>query len=159
MQFWKTPGNTQFNPAIAENMIPNFNQLNAAAQQNAMSNFQNSDLGLQAGVNGGQTGLQSLFFNAPTVGQNGTMQAGGFNLDGLGSIMNGIGSVASIYTALSNLGLAKDQAKFQRNAYNTNLENQTQSYNTSLEDRTRSRYHTQGGTSADVDNYLAQHSL
>lgn len=159
MQLWNTSGNTSFNPAIAENMIPNFGSMSGAAQQSALTNFQGSDLGLQAGANGGQTGLQSLVYNAPTVGANGQMMKGGLNLDGIGSIMNGIGSAVSIYTALSNLGLAKDQFKFQKDAYNTNLKNQTQSYNTSLEDRTRARYHTQGGTSADVDSYLAQHSL
>lgn len=159
MPLFNTSGNTLFNPAVAENMIPNFGSMSNAAQQSALTNFQGSDLGFQAGANGGQTGLQSLIYNAPTVGQNGQMMKGGLNLDGIGSIFDGIGSAVSIYTALSNLGLAKDQFKFQKNAYNTNLKNQTQSYNTSLEDRTRARYHTQGGTSADVDSYLAQHSL
>lgn len=159
MQFWKSSGNTTFNPAIAETMIPNFGSMDAASQQAALANFQGSDLGMQAGVNGGQTGLQSLLFNPPTVNGNGQMQKGGLNLDGIGAIMNGIGSAVSIYTALSNLGLAKDQFNFQKDAYNTNLANQRQSYNTALEDRTRSRYHTQGGTSADVDAYLEKHSI
>ena len=159
MELWKTRDNTSFNQATAENMIPNFGNLSGASKKAALTNFQGSDLGIQAGVNGGQTGLQGLIFNAPTVGANGQMQAGGLNLDGIGSIMDGIGSAVSIYTALSNLGLAKDQFRFQKDAYNTNLQNQTQSYNTALEDRTRARNHTQGGTSADVDSYLAQHSL
>ena len=159
MPLWKTRGNTSFNPATAENMIPNFGNMSAASQQSALANFQGSDLGIQAGANGGQTGLQSLIFNAPTTAANGQMQAGGLNLDGIGSIMNGIGSAVSIYTALSKLGLAKDQFKFQKDAYNTNLNNQTQSYNTALEDRITARNHAQGGTSADVDSYLAQHSL
>lgn len=159
MQLWNTSKNTSYNPAMAENMIPNFGSMNSSAQQAALENFQSSDLGFQAGANGGQTGLQSLLYNAPTVGANGQMMKGGLNLDGIGSLMNGIGSAVSIYTALSNLGLAKDQFNFQKDAYNTNLGNQTQSYNTALEDRTRARYHTQGGSSADVDAYLAKNSL
>lgn len=80
-------------------------------------------------------------------------------LEGLSSIADGLASLGNIYGAIQGVKLAREQLDFSKGAYNTNLANQTQEYNTRLEDRTVSRYHTQGGSAADVSAYLAKHSM
>lgn len=80
-------------------------------------------------------------------------------VEGLSSLMQGLGSIGGLYTSMQGLGLARDQLNFQRDAYNTNLTNQTQTYNTALEDRIRARHSTEGRPSEDTDRYLSNHRL
>ncbi|EAA6070268.1 hypothetical protein DQY91_22435 [Salmonella enterica subsp. enterica] len=60
---------------------------------------------------------------------------------------------------MQSLGLAKDQLQFQKDAYNTNLNNSIQSYNTQLEDRIRGRTSNYAGKEEDVQTYLANNRL
>lgn len=80
-------------------------------------------------------------------------------LAGLGSIAQGLASLGQAYSAMQGVGLAKDQMKFTRQAFEKNLQNAERSYNTSLEDRIRSRYHTEGRDDSAVQSYLNKHSL
>lgn len=80
-------------------------------------------------------------------------------IEGLSSILQGIGSVGQIYTALKGIGLAKDQLAFNKQAFQTNLANQTKSYNTTLEDKIRSRYATENRAASEADAYLAKNKL
>lgn len=77
-------------------------------------------------------------------------QAGGFGkyvganaplfTAGLNALSQGFG----IYAGLKNLSLAKKSFNLQKNAYETNLRNQTQSYNTQVADRINGRsYNTE----------------
>jgi|TARA_B110000908_G_scaffold145282_1_gene175454 hypothetical protein len=147
-----------FNPdTFNSSMIPgNTGQVLTSSQ---LANIGNSDFGWQAGANGNQTGLQKMLFDAPSYNAQGVGVKGGMNLDGLGSIMQGVGGMAKMYTALKSIGIAKDNLQFQKDSYNTNLGNQTKTYNTNLEDRTRTQYRTEGKTSADVDSYLQKNRL
>lgn len=95
----------------------------------------------------------------PTGGQQGGWLSNIGGLEGLGSIMKGIGSLGQVYAAIKGIGIAKDQLNLSKEAYNTNLTNQRQTYNTSLEDRIRARYNTEGRSAGDVDSYLQKHSL
>lgn len=115
-------------------------------------------------INGGVGGVQLQGgYGAPVAGGPmsglGGLWKGMGGMDGFSSLLEGLGGLGQVYTSLKGLGLAKDQLKFQRESYQTNLANQTQSYNTALEDRIRARYHTEGRSSADVDSYLKKHSL
>lgn len=148
----------QFTTNNASGIIPG-QQGAVTAEQLENLNQTVGDLGIQAGPNGQQKWWQSILFDRPTVTGEGMWQRGGVNLEGLGSIMGGIGSLAQIYSSLKAIGVAEDNLDFQRDAFGKNLSNQRQSYNTALEDRTRARMHTEGKTSADVDAYLAKHSL
>jgi hypothetical protein len=90
--------------------------------------------------------------------------AGGFlkglgGLEGLSSILQGIGSLGQVYASIKGLGIAKDQLNFSKEAYQTNLKNTTQNYNTTLEDRIRSRYHTEGRETGEAEKYLSKHAL
>lgn len=133
------------------------NQGNSNTSQ--MRNLNASSFGWQANNEGQQNGLQSLLFNKPSFGENGEAIKGGLNLDNIGGLLKGIGSVASILQSIKALGIAKDDLALQKEAYQTNLEGQRKSYNTALEDRIRSQYVTEGKTSKDVDAYLAKHSM
>jgi len=64
-----------------------------------------------------------------------------------------------MYLAHQSNGLAQDTLDFQRQAYATNLRNQTQSYNQELEDRVRSRFNDEGGTRRDANRYMRNHRL
>ncbi len=77
----------------------------------------------------------------------------------VGGIAQGVGALASAWNAHRGLGLARDQFRFQKEAYNTNLANSIQSYNTSLEDRIRGRTSDYEGKEQDVQSYLNRHSL
>ena len=80
-------------------------------------------------------------------------------LQGLGTIAQGLASLGQIFTAMQGVKLAREQLSFQKDAFNTNMRNQTQSYNTALNDRIRARAAAEGQTSAQVDSYLKKHSL
>lgn len=80
-------------------------------------------------------------------------------LEGLGSITSGLGDLAGIWSAIQQVGMARDQLRFDKSSYATNLANQTQSYNTTLEDRTRQRFAFEGKSGAEADTYLKAHSL
>ena len=73
---------------------------------------------------------------------------------GLGSIQ----VLGSLWNSFQQNKLAKESLKFQKNAYSTNLKNQTQSYNTALEDRINARYATEG-RSEEADAYISKHRL
>lgn len=80
-------------------------------------------------------------------------------LEGIGSIAQALGSIGQVYAAIKGVGLAKDQLNFSKEAYRTNLNNQTQTYNTSLEDRISARYHMEGKDSNQAEAYLSKHKL
>ena len=115
--------------------------LGAAAQNTGMPQVDYSLLngaapntGLQAG---GALGLQAPGFNILGGAQGGNGL--GLNIPTAQLGLQGLGSLANLYTGFKSLGLAKDQFNFQRDTANTNLNNQIQTYNTGLEDRLRTR--------------------
>lgn len=115
---------------------------------------------IDATVGGGSTGSS----NTPNVATPETTEPQGLwgklgGLDGLSTILKGLGSIGGVMAAFKGLDLAKDQFKFQKEAYNTNLANQTQSYNTALEDTIRARYQGAGRPVREAEAYLAKHSL
>lgn len=127
-------------------------------------------IGTGQSLTGGQssgfdiTGADSFKANFPQAGQLG---AGGQNpgmfggiggLEGLSAIMSGIGSLGQAYAAVKGVGMAKKQYNFQKKAWETNLQNQTQSYNTQVEDRANSRANFSGDQNKATD-YIKKHSL
>lgn len=80
-------------------------------------------------------------------------------LSNFSNVAEGLSGLGQLYIGLKSLGIAKDQLAFSKEAYRTNLANQTKSYNTALEDRIRSRYVTEGRSSADADAYLARNNM
>lgn len=90
----------------------------------------------------------------------GTNPETGFQSSGIVSpLAQGLGALFQGWTGMQQLGLARDQLNFQKNAFNTNLRNQTQAYNTALEDRIRGRTSNYEGKEQDVQNYLNQNRL
>jgi len=83
----------------------------------------------------------------------------GGKIEGLGSIADALGSLGQIYGAIKGVGLAKDQLRFQKEAYNTNLTNTTKAYNTNLEDRVRARSFAEGRPDSYSASYLAQNRM
>lgn len=93
------------------------------------------------------------------AGAGGGFLSGIGGVEGLGTIMQGIGTLGQVWSSMQAIRMAREQLNFQKQAYETNLANQTQSYNTALEDRIRARYFTEGRGTDAVDSYLAEHSL
>ncbi|MBP93674.1 MAG: hypothetical protein CMC55_06105 [Flavobacteriaceae bacterium] len=79
---------------------------------------------------------------------------GGWNT--FSNILGGIGSIANAYTGFKQLGLARDQFNWQRDAYNTNLVNQANLVNSQLADRQRRRQFFDS-SAATPEAYLAQY--
>lgn len=90
---------------------------------------------------------------APTTP--GFFAQGGIGQFALGAIQ----TLGSLWNSYQQQKLAKQAFQFQKEAFNTNLQNQEQSYNTALEDRIRSRYVNEGRSQAEADAYLKEHSL
>lgn len=78
--------------------------------------------------------------------------------EGLGAILKGIGQLGSVWAAIQANKIAKDSLKFQKDAYKTNLANQTKSYNTALEGRAQLRFSQEGNLGA-KDDYLNNNRL
>lgn len=113
----------------------------------------------------GDSGLFSTFSNwlqgdTARLLFGGTDPSTGFQSQGIiPPTLQGLGSIFQAWSGMQNLGLAKDQLNFQRNAFNTNLANQRQAYNTALEDRIRGRTSDYAGKEEDVQAYLNKNSL
>lgn len=129
----------------------------AAVAQQAISSAGGVDLSTAAGnvanvtipnVNVPQTGVGQFFRNGD----------GSFNTGNLQLALGGIQTLGALWNSYQQNKLAKESLSLQRNAFETNLANQTQTYNTSLEDRIRARYATEG-RSEQADSYIAEHSL
>jgi hypothetical protein len=73
--------------------------------------------------------------------------------------LQGLSSLASMYTGLKALGLAKDQFAFQKSLATKNLQNSVTSYNTSLSDRANSRAVMEGQSTSDRDAYINANKL
>jgi len=103
------------------------------------------------------TGVQSL---APT--QPATFlrdQTGSFSLNNLGTALGGVQALGNLWNSYQQNKLAREQFNFQKNAYNTSLNDNRQTYNTALEDRIRARYNTEGRSSAEADQYINENRL
>lgn len=131
----------------------------SANTNNALSNGFNT-----SNLPGLDTSLDNTAINA--LGTNTALPAAsqgfGWNnntFQSIGSVMQGVGSLGSLYTGLQQLGLARDAYKLQKDAYNTNLTNSVSEYNTNLEDKIRGRTSDYSGKEADVQNYLSNHKL
>lgn len=84
---------------------------------------------------------------------------GGLNLDAIGSIAGTIGDFGKLYMGYKANKLAEDSLNFQKQAYQTNLANQTSSYNLALEDRVNGRYSSRERNEAQINDYLNKHRL
>ena len=73
------------------------------------------------------------------TGKNPNGSGFGWNMPTVAAGIQGIGQLGQLYLGLQQLGLAKDSFKFQKQAYNTNLANQTSAYNTQIRDRVAGR--------------------
>lgn len=92
-------------------------------------------------------------------GKFGKMFEGIGGLEGIGSLAESLGGIGKAFAAMKQIGLAKDQLKFSKEAYAKNLGNQTQSYNTALEGRTRARAAAENRGAGYIDQYLSKHKL
>lgn len=86
-------------------------------------------------------------------------QDGGLNMGNIGSAMQGLGALGSLWGGIQANKLAKDSLNFQKDAYNTNLTSQRASYNMALEDRANSRYAQKNASQSDADAYISKHRL
>ena len=90
---------------------------------------------------------------------------GGKNADG--TTFNGVGGLAlgtlsglgNLFMGMQNYGLAKDQLKFQKDAYNKNYAAQKQTTNASLEDRQRARVASNPTAYQSVSDYMAKNRI
>lgn len=73
--------------------------------------------------------------------------------------LGAIQTLGSLWNSFQQNKLAKESFQFQKEAFQTNLENQEQSYNTALEDRINARYVTEGKSQAEADAYIERNRL
>ena len=83
----------------------------------------------------------------------------GFNLPTIGLGLQGIGALGSLYSDISQIGLAKKAYGLQKQVANANYTNQAQSYNTALSDRINSRGVQEGLSSDQINDYIKKNSV
>lgn len=94
------------------------------------------------------------------LGAAGAGSAGlGMNLPTLQLGVQGLSSLASLYTGLKALGLAKDQFAFQKDLASKNYANSVSSYNTQLSDRANARAVTENQSPASAQAYINANKL
>ena len=84
---------------------------------------------------------------------------GSFNTNNLQLMMGGVQMLGNLWNSYQQQKIAKEQLSLARETFQTNLENNRTTYNTALEDRIRSRYNTEGRTTAEANSYLSEHNL
>lgn len=104
-----------------------------------------------------QNGAGSQWFN--NSGSTSQQDGFGFNSNTIGMVMGGLQALGSLWNSYNQQKLAKEQFKFQKQAWQTNLANQTKTYNTALEDRIRARHFTEGKSAKETNDYIATHRL
>ena len=79
-----------------------------------------------------------------------------------GMLDYGIGALSglgNLFMGMQNYGLAKDQLKFQKDAYNKNYAAQAKTTNASLEDRQAARVASNPTAYASVSDYMAKNRI
>lgn len=84
---------------------------------------------------------------------------GNFSSGIVSPMLGGMGALFQGWSGLQQSKLAKDALGFQKQAYQTNLANQTQSYNTQLEDQYRARTSDYEGKEEDVAKYMQENAM
>jgi hypothetical protein len=110
------------------------------------------------GFSGSMRNMPGMDYGNPLVQSPGSGNGLGLNLGTAQLALNGLGTIGSLYAAFKQLGMAKEQFKYQKNVSDTNLGNSIKSYNTALADRARSRAFTEGRPQSEADAYVAKNS-
>lgn len=83
--------------------------------------------------------------------------------DNLGSTLGGLssilGNLGGLYFNYKNLGLMKDSLKFQKDAFNKNLNLQVKDYNNNLTNSLTTKYAMEGKSNSELDKVLKERML
>ena len=86
--------------------------------------------------------------------------ADGTSVNGFGGMTLGaLSGLGNLFMGMQNYGLAKDQLKFQKDAYNKNYAAQKQTTNASLEDRQRARVASNPTAYQSVSDYMTKNGI
>lgn len=151
----------QYNLATAGNGVAVPNMAGPMDYSGIYSLGQPADYSQFAPSNTGSFGMNTATPTAGAAPQGFFGKAGDWlsNGNNLQTVVSGISALGQAWLGFQQLNQAKDALNFQKKAFNINLTNQTKDYNTSLEDRIRGRTADYAGKEADVQKYLAAHSL
>ena len=90
----------------------------------------------------------------------GYKNADGTAVNGFGGITLGaLSGLGNLFMGMQNYGLAQDQLKFQKDAYNKNYAAQTKTLNTQMEDRQAARIAANPTAFASVSDYMAKNRI
>lgn len=111
----------------------------------------------------------SFSWTNPTTWQGGLQRLGvtdsidpmsGNKLNGWGGLaLNTIGGLGQAFMGMKTYGLAKDQFRFQKNAWNKEFAAQKGLINSQLEDRQKRRVAEQPGQHDDVASYMSKYGV
>lgn len=147
-----------FSPSLNSGLLGASDYGNTLSMMPTLGDTSNvSGLNSAWGSNLGLGGLNnSLDLSSKPAGLSGIEKGFGLGTQAL----QGLGSMASLFTAFKSLGLAKQDLALKKQSQETNLNNQVQSYNTALSDRIKGRASQNGNMSAqDQQDYINKNSV
>ena len=110
-------------------------------------------------VTGNVPGVSDASGSTSLLGDLFTKEGGGLDTGNLKVAMGGIQAVGNLWNSYQQSKLAKEQMKFSKDAFATNLGIQKKTYNTALTDRIKARHRTEGKSSAQTNAYLKENRI
>lgn len=150
---------TMFQPQAQSGFLPEF------LQRGNFTPSSGSAIGAAAPSGGG--GFINSFLNNIGLDQETQMSlfggtdaaTGNQSLGIIPGIMGAATGIGQTWLGMQNLGLAKDQLNFTKQAYQQNLANQIKEYNTRMEDRLRGRTSDYQGKEEDIQREMDKRGL
>lgn len=138
---------------MGQNQMPYMGPYSPEVYSQAQQNMGQGGIpGLLQGLQGGQgQGAPGGMWNSMNDwwSDNGQM---------VGGVMGGLGTLGNLWTGMEGLKLGKKQFKFQKNAYNENMNMQKQDLNRKLESNWRDMEATGNqGNYKSLEDYLGKH--
>lgn len=115
-----------------------------------------------AGGMGGMGDFGNFGGAAPTQGDidaAGAAGDAGFNWGRFSNILEGVGTLGKVWAGIQANKISREGLQLKKDAYKTNLANQTQSYNTALQDRAWARAAQTGQAEGQTRDYIANNRL
>lgn len=150
-------GMNSFDPRNNSTTVPNGPSMNGVVPSASMMG--NIGAGIGSNLVPQTSPLSKVSPTSLSGEKEGGWMAGLGGMEGLKSIGSGIQAAGNIFMAFQNNKLAREQFSFQKDAYRTNLANESQAYNTNLAGSAKAAMGFEGRSQDEIDTYVANNRI